>query len=101
MLGRRRPASIMVSERRSPIKTLMSENSGMLVLLATLALAADPTDWRKTESAYLHNIKQVTQDFVRAGEGYFAPDGKTIIFQAEEKGTGNPFYQIFTMDLSN
>jgi TolB protein len=26
---------------------------------------------------------------------------KQIIFQAEEKGTGNPFYQIFTMELSS
>lgn len=71
----------------------------MLPLLAVLALAADPADWQKSEHAHLHNIKQVTHDFIRAGEGYFAPDGKTIIFQAEEKGSGNPFYQIFTMDL--
>ena len=42
----------------------------------------------------------VTSGFVRAGEGYFSPDGKQIIFQAEEKDTGNPFYQIFTMDLA-
>jgi Tol biopolymer transport system component len=35
---------------------------------------------------------------VRAGEGYFSPDGKKIIFQAEEKGE-NPFYQMFVMDL--
>src|SRR6202022_186402 len=31
---------------------------------------------------------------------YFAPDGKTVIFQAEEKDSGNPFYQIFTQDLT-
>ena len=43
----------------------------------------------------------MTTAFVRAGEGYFAPDGKKIIFQAEEKETGNPFYQIFTMDLAS
>jgi len=43
----------------------------------------------------------VTRDFARAGEGYFSPDGKTIIFQAEEKDSGNPFYQIFTMDLAS
>ena len=47
----------------------------------------------------LKNIKQVTHGFVRAGEGYFSPDGKSIIFQAEEKDSGNPFYQIFVMDL--
>src|SRR5207237_5344476 len=42
----------------------------------------------------------VTSEYVRAGEGYFSPDGKQIVFQAEEKGTGNPFYQIFIMDLA-
>ncbi len=73
----------------------------MLAMLAFAALAADPADWQKAESAHLHNVKQVTRDFVRAGEGYFSPDGKTIIFQAEEKDTGNPFYQIFTMDLAS
>ncbi len=71
----------------------------MLTLLACLALADQPADWEKAEAAHLSNIRQLTQDFVRAGEGYFSPDGKTIIFQAEEKDSGNPFYQIFTMDL--
>src|SRR5581483_10930476 len=56
-------------------------------------------DWQKQEAAHLRNIRQVTHDFVRAGEGYFSPDGKQIIFQAEEKDSGNPFYQIFTLDL--
>ncbi len=73
----------------------------MFALLAFAALAADPADWAKAESAHLKNIKQLTRDFVRAGEGYFSPDGKTIIFQAEEKNTGNPFYQIFTLDLAS
>ena len=56
-------------------------------LLLTLALtapaqppaAAPPAaDWAKPESAYLANIKPVTTGFVRAGEGYFSPDGKQI-----------------------
>ena len=71
----------------------------MHVLLACLALAYEPADWQQAEAAHLKNIRQVTKDFVRAGEGYFSPDGKQIIFQAEEKDTGNPFYQIFVMDL--
>jgi len=72
----------------------------MLILLVALgaAVGADD-DWQKLEAAHLKNIRQVTKDFVRAGEGYFSPDGKQIIFQAEEKDTGNPFYQIFVMDL--
>ncbi len=60
---------------------------------AVVAPAAD--DWQTMESKYLTNIRQITHDFVRAGEGYFSPDMKQIIFQAEEKDTGNPFYQIF------
>lgn len=77
--------------------------SAVLPLLLTLLPAADPVDWKKAESPYLRNIRQVTSDdaFVRAGEGYFSPDGKTIIYQAEEKGSGNPFYQIFTQDLAS
>src|SRR3954471_9778274 len=71
-----------------------------LLLPLTLALGADPAaDWKAAESAHLKNIRQVTFDFVRAGEGYFSPDGKRIIYQAEEKDTGNPFYQIFVQDL--
>jgi TolB protein len=73
----------------------------MFAALAALALAADPAaDWQQQESRYLKNIRQVTSDYVRAGEGYFSPDGTKIIFQAEEKGTGNPFYQIFVQDLA-
>jgi TolB protein len=68
-----------------------------------LLLAADPATapWDKDEAAHLKNVKQLTFDFVRAGEGYFSPDGKQIIYQAEEKGTGNPFYQIFIQDLAS
>src|SRR5207245_3889421 len=78
-----------------------SKESPMLPLLAALALAAEPAaDWDKDEGRHLSNVRQVTRDFVRAGEGYFSPDGKTIIFQAEEKDSGNPFYQIFTTDLA-
>lgn len=72
----------------------------MLALLAALVLAADPADWQKLEAVHLKNVRQVTTVFARAGEGYFSPDLKQIIYQAEEKGTGNPFYQIFVQDLA-
>src|SRR5216683_1531824 len=52
----------------------------MFVTLACLLIAAEPADWEKAEAAHLANIKQVTSGFVRAGEGYFSPDGKQIIF---------------------
>src|SRR6516162_10284793 len=73
----------------------------MLTLLACLTLCAGPAeDWQALEAAHLKNIKQITKDFVRAGEGYFSPDAKQISFQAGEKDGGNPFYQIFVMDLA-
>jgi Tol biopolymer transport system component len=72
----------------------------MFSLLLGLTFAADPMDWEKEEAVHLRNIRQVTRDFARAGEGYFSPDGKTIIFQAEDKESGNPFYQIYTQDLA-
>jgi Tol biopolymer transport system component len=88
-----------VSETPAPIKSPAAKETSMLAVLACLSFAVEPPDWEKAESAHLKNITQVTKDFVRAGEGYFSPDGQTIIFQAEEKDSGNPFYQIFTMDL--
>ena len=74
----------------------------MNTILLSLALVAgaDP-DWKADEAKHLTNIKQVTKEFARAGEGYFSPDGKSIIYQAEEKETGNPFYQIFVQDLAS
>ena len=52
------------------------------------------------ESKYLSNIRQVTSESMglfKAGEGYFSPDGKMIIFQATPIGKDD--YQIYTLDL--
>jgi Tol biopolymer transport system component len=35
----------------------------------------------------------------RAGEGYWSPDGKKLVFQSERE-PGNPFYQIYSLDLT-
>jgi TolB protein len=73
----------------------------MWTVCACLILVGQPgDDWEKQEAVHLKNIKQVTKDYVRAGEGYFSPDATKIIFQAEEKGE-NPFYQMFVMDLDS
>ena len=81
----------------------------MTCVALSLCLALSPGQspaggqpWTEPESAHLKNVKQLTRDFARAGESYFSPDGKTLIFQAEELGKGegtNPFYQIHTLDL--
>ena len=49
---------------------------------------------------FLKDVRQITsvsQGFERAGEAYFSPDGKTIVFQAVPKGNEN--YQIYIMNL--
>src|SRR5216684_8319463 len=70
-----------------------------MIWFICFVVAGPQEDWQKQEAAHLKNIRQLTRDFARAGEGYFSPDQKQIIFQAEEKDSGNPFYQIFVMDL--
>jgi Tol biopolymer transport system component len=71
------------------------------IFLTLAFVAGAEPDWKDAEAKHLANVSPVTKDFARAGEGYFSPDGKTIIYQAEEKGTGNPFYQIFVQDLES
>jgi len=46
----------------------------------------------------LANVRQLTFEGRRAGEGYFSHDGKRMIFQSE-RDAKNPFYQIYLMDL--
>jgi Tol biopolymer transport system component len=51
------------------------------------------------ESDFLTRIRRLTVEGRRAGEGYWSPDGKKIVFQSEREA-GNPFYQIYTLDLT-
>ena len=46
------------------------------------------------ESQFLSNVRQLTYDGKRAGEGYFSEDGNALIFQSE-RDSDNPFYQIY------
>jgi Tol biopolymer transport system component len=53
-----------------------------------------------SEESSLENIHQLTfsqMGFEKAGEAYFSPDDKTIIFQAVPKGEQE--YQIYRMDI--
>ncbi len=50
------------------------------------------------EAAFLSRIRKVTVAGARAGEGYFSPDGRRMVFQSEREA-GNPFYQIYDLDL--
>ncbi len=50
------------------------------------------------EDTLLSNIRQLTYDGKRAGEGYFSEDGNSLIFQSERE-SGNPFFQIYILNL--
>jgi len=66
-----------------------------LALLHSLAAglaAAEPE-----EGELITRIRRLTFEGRRAGEGYFSPDGRFMVFQSERE-EGNPFFQIYRMD---
>ncbi len=70
-----------------------------LLLLGNLPLTAAAEEPASVEPRFLSNIRPVTgEGFVKACAGYFSPDGKTIIFQAQP--LDYPFYQIYTQPLA-
>ena len=67
----------------------------LAVLVASLS-AQQPAP--NQERDFLTRVRRLTVEGKRAGEGYWSPDGKRIVFQSERE-PGNPFYQIYTLDL--
>ncbi|HJZ81484.1 MAG TPA: hypothetical protein VKD91_14105, partial [Pyrinomonadaceae bacterium] len=72
---------------------------------ARLALAVQSLFWTTAclwaaseEAQFLKDVRQLTFDGKRSGEGYFSPDGKSLIFQSE-RDPDNPFYQIYRLDF--
>jgi TolB protein len=88
-----------VSTQRGPF--MLIRPGTLLLFVALLAsLQAQPLhadDVATQESEHLSNIRQVTFGLPRAGEGYFSPDGETIVYQAYP--VGYPFYQIYVQRL--
>jgi Tol biopolymer transport system component len=67
-----------------------------------------PEEVARLEARHLTNVRQVSFGLARAGEGYFSPDGRSIIFQAVPHGSPSIFhhpkpdedgYQIFLAAL--
>jgi Tol biopolymer transport system component len=70
-----------------------------LVIAATIAASAQaPAPQPYQERDFLSRIRRLTVEGRRAGEGYWSPDGKRLVFQSERE-SGNPFYQIYVLDL--
>jgi Tol biopolymer transport system component len=66
---------------------------------AGLIAAAQNAGTRTPESDFLSRIRRLTVEGRRAGEGYWSPDGKRLVFQSEREAS-NPFYQIYVLDLT-
>jgi len=87
------------------LATLMIAGSGRAQPGAGMDVAeaseGEPTHWREAEADHLRHHVQLTfeEDFARAGEAYFSPDGNWIIFQAvprpEEGQAPDPVYTMY------
>jgi Tol biopolymer transport system component len=66
------------------------------LLVAPLASQSAPA---YQERDFLTRVRRLTVEGKRAGEGYWSPDGKRLVFQSERE-PGNPFYQIYVLDLA-
>src|SRR5215467_7963114 len=69
----------------------------LTVALLSPFFQASPPSYQERD--FLTRVRRLTVEGKRAGEGYWAPDGKRLVFQSEREA-GNPFYQIYTLDLS-
>ncbi len=75
----------------------------LLGFLAALPLVAGPAAQQAPaspsgEAQFLSRVRRLTVEGRRAGEGYWSPDGRRLVFQSE-RDPANPFYQIFVLDL--
>ena len=52
------------------------------------------------EHQFIENPRQLILAGKRSGEGYFSKDGTKLVFQAEREAS-NPFFQIYSLDLTN
>ncbi|WP_413587585.1 M28 family peptidase [Bdellovibrio sp. HCB274] len=71
----------------------------LLCLFVFAAHAETPAgSFVNTPNSLIGETRQLTFVGSKSGEGYFSPDGRHMIFQSERE-PGNPFYQMYVMDL--
>lgn len=70
-----------------------------IFVAVVLFVTAKAADEAAQEERFITNTRQLIFEGRRSGEGYFSPDGGKLIFQSERE-EGNPFYQIFVLDLN-
>jgi len=74
--------------------------SALIAATAFAAVFSSQAANSPDEARFLTNIRQLTLEGRRSGEGYFSADGKALVFQSERE-PGNPFYQIYLLDLES
>ena len=87
-----------MSRFASPLFTLLTLFISCSPAIAEDIITLEPAKAAALEAALVAEVRQVTFDGLRAGEGYFSADGRSMVFQSE-RDVANPFYQIFRMDL--
>ena len=83
--------------------TSLAAGAAVAVLMPLAVFATDPAtsvNPPNKEADFLSRVRRLTVEGRRAGEGYWSADGKRLVFQSERE-PGNPFYQIYTLDLSS
>ena len=70
-----------------------------VVLLAASMAGLAQQSGPPQERDFLNRIRRLTVEGRRAGEGYWSPDGRRLVFQSE-RDPANPFYQIYLMDMT-
>jgi Tol biopolymer transport system component len=73
--------------------------AAIVLVAASVSLSGQQPAAENHERDFLSRIRRLTLEGRRAGEGYWSPDGKQLVFQSERE-PGNPFYQIYLMDLT-
>ncbi len=66
---------------------------------AASADTSDPQQSPVQEARLLSNVRQLTFEGRRAGEGYFSREGTKMVFQSE-RDPDNPFFQIYVLDFT-
>ena len=79
------------------VSSLFGASVVMLLAVVSVGGQAPPPG---AEKNYLSRVRRLTVEGKRAGEGYWSPDGKRLVFQSEREPS-NPFYQIYVLDLAS
>ncbi len=83
---------------KKALLSALSVLSAALVLMS-VSSAAPEAQSASEERSFLSRVRRLTVEGKRAGEGYWSPDGKKLVFQSE-RDPANPFYQIFVLDFA-